>query len=110
MPTAKELVEKYEKEGKSAGFDPAYVYEICIGVYTELLDKAAMGRTIDGIRSPMERSIRTYMKEYKSTRERAEQRYNDFAQIYSPTVRALLKVLQQRGELPKAAKKKEKDK
>lgn len=108
MATDKKLAAKHEKEGKEAGFDPDYVYELCVGVHTELLDKASLSRTIGGIRSPMERTIKAYMAHWKCTRERAEQRYRDHAQIYSPTVRATLKILEQRGELPKAARAKEK--
>jgi hypothetical protein len=87
------------KKVKQEQLDTAYVYELAVEVYTEQLDKSSLYMAIGGIRSPMERVIKAYMKQWNSTRERAEQRYREHAQICAPTVRAVLKILQARGEL-----------
>lgn len=47
--------------------------------------------------------IKNHMEKHKSTRERAEKRFQDFSQNLAPIVRSVLKVLACRDQLPKLA-------
>lgn len=78
-----------------------YVFDLCVEVYKDELDKADLGSRRNGLLAH-ERVIAQLEEKYQS-RERAEKRFREWAQIYAPTVRAALKVMGRRGELPQAA-------
>jgi hypothetical protein len=82
-PIAKKLPEKYD-------LDPEYIYHLAADVFEDRLG----GRKV---------FIKSHMAKNKSTKERAEKRFMDYAQHYAPVLRSVLKALIQFGEVPKKA-------
>lgn len=83
--------------------DAEYLFDLCVEVYKEELDKADLYTLRDGMLSH-ERVIAKLEEKYKS-RDRAEKRFREFAQIYAPVIRTAFKVMKHRNELPSVASK-----
>lgn len=71
-------------------FNKQYVYNLTVDVY----ELQQGGR---------EKFIKAHMKQHGSDKERANQRFCDFAQNLAPNVRSILWVLAQHNQLPKGA-------
>jgi hypothetical protein len=82
-PIAKKLPEKYT-------LDPDYVYQLAIECYEDRIG----GR---------QKYIKQHMAKNKSTRERAEKRFEEYSQGYAPVLRSVLKALIQFNQIPKKA-------
>lgn len=86
---------------KGAEFNPTFVFELCVQVYIDELNRWNMPSP-DGTLAA-DRQLARVIKKRKS-KEAGLKRFREYAQIYSPGVRAVLRVLDSKGKLPKEAK------
>ena len=96
------------KNSKAGSFDPAFVSELCVAVYTEELDKDSNYLDIGGV-PVKERMITKYMAWKKCDRKTAEAYYVECANIERKGIERVLTVLTERGELYKEGTLKKKE-
>lgn len=106
MAKKKEVKKKtVKKKGRQPKFDSQYVFDIAVEVYKlELNRENPPGKYTDDKRTAVEKML---AKDAEKNPNDNGKRLGERAQIYAPHVRAVLTVLEQRGELPEDAKIKE---
>lgn len=94
------FLKSMEPSPKGAEFNPKFVFELCVQIYKDELDRWNMPSP-DGTKAS-ERQLARVIKR-KGSKEAGLKRFRDYAQIYAPSARSVLRVLQAKGKLPKGA-------
>lgn len=95
------LKTKQKPSGKTE-FNPTFIFELCVQILKDELDRWNPPSK-DGTKSH-ERKIASFTAKRKGDAEAGLKRFREYAQIHAPEARAVLRVLDKHGKLPKEAK------